>query len=89
MKTEQIISKLKEKGYVFPTCLQWTAEDIDLRLRSLGLQEHLITMNQTDKIMLLDDFFIEIEDIITEFINKELEEYLESFTHYTPSKEIF
>lgn len=89
MKTEQIISKLKEKGYVLPTCLQWTAEDIDLRLRSLGLQKHLITMNQTDKIMLLDDFFIHNEDIIMEFINKELEEYLESFTHYTPSEEIF
>ena len=89
MKTETLIKQIEAKGYVYPSCLRWTADDIDLRLTSLGLQEHLKTMSQTDKIMLLDDFFIHNEDIITEFINIELEEYLESFTHYTPSQEPF
>lgn len=89
MKTEKIISNLKEKGYVFPTCLQWTVDDIDLRMRAIGQGSELPLMSATDKRMLLDDFFVEYEDDIVEFINQRVEDYLEAFTDYNLSEQPF
>jgi hypothetical protein len=89
MKTETLISKLKEKGYVFPTVLQWTADDIDARLRAIGQGDQIKLMDKTDKMMLLDDFFSEYEDEICEFINQKLEDHLDALTHYNLSEQPF
>lgn len=89
MKTETLISKLKEKGYVFPTVLQWTADDIDARLRAIGQGDQIKLMDKTDKMMLLDDFFSEYEDEICEFINQKLEDHLDALTDYQPSNQPF
>jgi hypothetical protein len=88
-KTETLIAKLKEKGYVFPTVLQWTADDIDARLRSIALADEIKLMDKLDKIMLLEAFFEEYEDEICEFINQRLEDHLESLTHYNLSEQPF
>ena len=89
MKTETIISKLKEKGFVYPECLQWTAGDIDPRLRAIGLADEINLMSQDDKVMLLDEFFSEHEDLIIEFINQKLEQHLENITDYNLSSKPF
>ena len=89
MKTETIIKQLKEKGFVFPNCLQWNSADIDTRLIVIGQGDQLKMMNQTDKVMLLDDFFNEYADEIEEFINQKLEDHLDALTHYQPSTEPF
>lgn len=89
MRTDTLIAKLKEKGYVFPTCLQWTAGDIDARLRAIGQEDQIKMISQTDKLMLLDSFFEEFEDDICEFINLKLEDHLDALTHYNVSDEPF
>ena len=89
MKTKTIISKLKEKGFVYPDCLQWTAGDIDPRLRAIGLADEINLMSQDDKVMLLDEFFSEHEDLIIEFINQKLEQHLENITDYNLSQQLF
>ena len=57
MRTDTLIAKLKEKGFVFPTCLQWTGADIDARLRAIDRADELPLMDIEDKVMLLNDFF--------------------------------
>ena len=89
MKTETLIKQVKEKGFLFPECLQWTPADIDLRLIAIGQKDVLKTMSVTDKVMLMEDFFAEYEDDICEFINQKLEEHLDELTHYQPSNEPF
>ena len=89
MRTDTLIAKLKEKGYVFPTCLQWTAGDIDARLRAINRSDEIPLMDKEDKVMLLDDFFEEYEDTICEFINQKLEEHLDALTHYNLSSQPF
>lgn len=89
MRTDTLIAKLKEKGFVFPTCLQWTAGDIDARLRAIDRADELPLMDMEDKIMLLNDFFEEYEDIICEFINQKLEEHLDHLTDYNLSDKLF
>ena len=89
MKTETLITQLKNKGYVFPTVLQWKADDIDMRMRSIGQGDQLLLMSRTDKAMLLDDFFQTFEDDICEFINQKLEDFLEAFTDYNVSEQPF
>lgn len=86
---EKLIGKLKEKGFVYPNCLRWTAEDIDLRLKSIGLEDEINLMSQDDKVMLLDEFFSEHEDLIIEFINQKLEQHLENITDYNLSQQLF
>jgi len=89
MRTDTLIAKLKEKGFVFPTCLQWTGADIDARLRAIDRADELPLMDIEDKVMLLNDFFEEYEDIICEFINQKLEEHLDHLTDYNLSDKLF
>ena len=89
MRTEKIISNLKEKGYVFPTCLQWTVGDMDARLRAIGQEDQVALISKLDKQMILESFFDEYEDQICEFINQQLEDHLEALTHYQPLEEPF
>jgi hypothetical protein len=89
MKTETLISKLKEKGYVFPTVLQWTANDIDARLKEIGQGDQVKMISQEDKLYLLEDFFNEHEDQICEFINQKLEDFLESANTFNVSQQPF
>lgn len=89
MRTDTLIAKLKEKGFVFPTCLQWTGADIDARLRAIDRADELPLMDIEDKVMLLNDFFEEYEDIICEFINQKLEEHLDHLTDYNLSDQPF
>lgn len=89
MRTDTLITKLKEKGFVFPTCLQWTGADIDARLRAIDRADELPLMDLEDKVMLLNDFFEEYEDIICEFINQKLEEHLDHLTDYNLSDKPF
>ena len=46
-------------------------------------------MDIEDKVMLLNDFFEEYEDIICEFINQKLEEHLDHLTDYNLSDQPF
>lgn len=89
MRTETLISKLKEKGFVFPTCLQWTPADIDARLRAIGQGDQVKLITQENKRMILEDFFNEYEDQICEFINQQLEEHLDNLTDFNPSEKPF
>lgn len=89
MRTDTLIAKLKEKGFVFPTCLQWTAGDIDARLRAIGRADELPLMDMEDKVMLLNDFFEEYEDTICEFINQQLEEHLDHLTYTNLDTQLF
>jgi hypothetical protein len=89
MKTETLFSKLKEKGFVFSTCLQWTPTDIDMRLKAIGQGDQIKFISSDDKVMLLEDFFDKYEDDIIEYINIKLEDHLESLNHYQPSQEPF
>lgn len=89
MRTETLISKLKEKGFVFPTCLQWTGADIDARLRAIGQGDQVKCISLDNKQMLLEDFFNEYEDQICEFINQQLEEHLDNLTDFNPSDKPF
>ena len=85
MKTETLISKLKEKGYIFPTCLQWTDKDIDARMKAIGQGDELKTITQLDKQMILESFFDYAEDLIVEYINQELDDYLQDMARFDVS----
>lgn len=76
MHTKTLITKLNEKGFVFPTCLQWNGADIDARMCAIDKAEELKFMDSKNKMLLLMDFFDEHEDEICEFINQQLEIYL-------------
>ena len=89
MKTETLISKLKEKGYVFPIVLQWTTKDIDARLREIGQGDQIKAMSNEDKMWILEAFFEEHEDEICESINQRLEDYLESLSTFNLSEQPF
>ena len=89
MRTETLIKQLEEKGFIFPSCLQWTPADINPRMIAIGQNDSLKTMSQMDKKMIMDDFFAEYEDDICEFINQKLEDHLDALTHYQPANEPF
>jgi hypothetical protein len=55
------------------SCLTWSVEDIDLRLNAMGYTKEMTTERKQE---LLDDFFEYNEDIIMEFINQRLENFL-------------
>ena len=76
MKTETLIKQLETKGYVYPYCLQWTLEDIDLRLNSMGHKD--VFISEDDKRIFLECFFERIEDDLMEYINNKLEDFLDS-----------
>jgi hypothetical protein len=80
MKIEKIVTKLNEKGYVYPDCLRWHTGDINLRLSVMDRQDELKLMTEDDKRMLLENFFDAYADDIMEFINQKLEQDLESYT---------
>lgn len=89
MKTETLIKQLEAKGYVYPSCLQWTLGDLDLRMRAVGLEDNIRLMDSTDKRMILDSFFQKHEDDIIEYINIRIEDYLEEITNFNLSQEPF
>lgn len=89
MKTETLIKQLEAKGYVYPYCLQWKLDDLDLRMRSIGMGDNLPLMDNTDKRMILDSFFEEIQDDIIEYINIRIEDYLQEMTRFDLSQETF
>lgn len=89
MKTETLISKIKEKGFVFPTVLRWTADDFDTRMEAVGQGHQCKTISNEDKLMILEEFFEEYEDEICEFINQKLEDHLDSMADYQPKDEMF
>jgi hypothetical protein len=89
MRTDTLIAKLKEKGFIFPTCLRWTGADIDARLRAIGQGDQVKLISLENKQMILESFFDEYEDQICEFINQQLEDHLEALTHYQPLEEPF
>lgn len=89
MKLETLISKLKEKGFCYPVSLRWNSDDIDARLRAIGQGHQIKMISQEDKLMLLDGFFDSLEDEICEYINLQLENYLEQLETFRPSQEPF
>ena len=89
MKIEKITAKLNEQGYVYPDCLKWCTEDINLRLSAMDRQDDLKFMTEDDKMMLLESFFDAYADDIMEFINQKLEQDLESYTDYQVTKQPF
>ena len=66
------------------TCLNWSIKDIDWRIDACGLVTPFMT--ETDKEMILDDFFEENEELIIDFINLRLNDYLNNLTDFQPSK---
>jgi hypothetical protein len=54
--------------------LEWSTEDVDLRMNSLDIDESKFTTDA--KLNMLYDFFDSESDLIMEFINQRLENYL-------------
>lgn len=54
--------------------LKWSTEDIDLRMNSLDVDESKFTTDA--KMDMLKDFFDSESELIMEFINQRLENYL-------------
>lgn len=85
MKTEDLIKQLEAQGHVCPPCLQWTLEDIDLRLNAMGHKDMFIS--DKEKRVLLECFFERIEDELMEYINIKLEKFLEKEAIINPTDE--
>lgn len=56
-----------------PSCLVWSTFDIDLRLIAI---EYIEELTKEQKQELLDIFFEQDKEFITEFINQRLENFL-------------
>ena len=77
MTTENLIKELEARGYVYPYCLQWTLEDIDLRLNAMGKGYSDVFVSDKDKRVLMECFFERIEEDLMEHINNKLEKFLQ------------
>lgn len=69
MNTSKLFRELGENGYAVSTCLMWNRRDVDSVLSSIGVDMfERSCLSDTDKEILLSEFFDSIEDQITETI---------------------
>jgi len=73
-KVETIQEELSDMGYVFPTALRWTSDDIDLALEKAQLS---VDWDRQTKFELLKEFFEQNEGCIVQFINERLTNFIE------------
>jgi hypothetical protein len=73
-KVETIQEELSDMGYVFPTALRWTNDDIDLALERAQLS---VDWDRQTKFELLKEFFEQNEGCIVQFINSKLNDFVE------------
>lgn len=73
-KVETIQEELSDMGYVFPTALRWTSDDIDLALERAQLS---VDWDRQTKLELLKEFFEQNEGCIVQFINSKLNDFVE------------
>jgi hypothetical protein len=73
-KVETVQSELTNMGYVFPSALRWTNDDVDFALERLKL---LVEWDKQAKINLLEEFFESNEQRIVQFINESLSDFIE------------
>jgi hypothetical protein len=73
-KVETIQEELSDMGYVFPTALRWTSDDIDLALERAQLS---VDWDRQTKFELLKEFFEQNEGCIVQFINSKLNDFVE------------
>ena len=73
-KVETIQEELSDMGYVFPTALRWTSDDIDLALERAQLS---VDWDRQTKFELLKEFFEQNEGCIVQFINSKLDDFVE------------
>lgn len=73
-KVEAVQSELTNMGYVFPSALRWTNDDVDLALERLEL---LVEWDKQAKFELLQEFFEQNEQGIVQFINERLTNFIE------------
>lgn len=90
MNKEKLLEKLSQLGHATNSCLMWHIDDIENALGNAGWTEKdMLFMDDTDKRMLLDDFFDEHEETITEFISDLLHDYARNISSVKPSKKPF
>lgn len=73
-KVETVQSELINMGYVFPSALRWTNDDVDFALERLKL---LVEWDKQAKFELLQEFFEQNEQGIVQFINERLTNFIE------------
>lgn len=73
-KVDTVQSELTNMGYVFPSALRWTNDDVDMVLERLN---HNAGWSKQEKMDLLEKFFNVHEDYIVEFINNSLIGFIE------------
>lgn len=73
-KVDTIQEELSDMGYVFPTALRWTNDDIDLALDRAQLS---VDWDKQTKFELLKKFFEQNEGCIVQFINSKLNDFVE------------
>ena len=73
-KVETIQEELSDMGYVFPTALRWTSDDIDFALERAQLS---VDWDRQTKFELLKEFFEQNEGCIVQFINSKLNDFVE------------
>lgn len=78
MNTSTLFRKLGEKGYAVSTCLMWNRTDVDSALSDIGIDIfERSCISNTDKEMLLDEFFLSIEDEVKEMIKDKMMNYFD------------
>ena len=68
MSNKELLNKLKEQGFATDSCLLWSIQDISIALEGRMSEEDLESLSDSDKQILLDEFFEDNSDIICEFI---------------------
>lgn len=71
MNTTTLFRKLGERGYAINPCLMWSRVDVDSALEQVGVDIfERSALSDTDKEMMLSEFFDNVEDSIIEHINE-------------------
>lgn len=72
--TTRIEKELTSNGMVYPPCLQWSISDIELSLARLLIDRH---WSDRMKLHMLEDFFVQNDEAIIEYINTMLDNFLD------------
>jgi len=85
MKLDNVLKQLRANGYCSDSALLWSTEDVEMSLDSLSIPTRDIS--NTDKQIILDDFFDKHGDHISEYIGDLLRYYIENeVTNLNPSQ---
>ena len=85
MKLDNVLKQLRANGYCSDSALLWSSEDVEMSLDSLSIPTRDIS--NTDKQIILDNFFDHHGDHISEYIGDLLRYYIENeVTNLNPSQ---